>query len=142
MGGQARRSGAAYLTGAIFIGARAEFPDFERFVDGLPCPDEPSRARSRLVGLELFDNLVSHASPLRGGMRVRFGSDAEGRMTLLFAFRSRRFRAWLRAPGPVLPSWSPGEKRWRGLGLIMVRNLSSRVEHRIGPSGDRIVVTF
>jgi len=127
---------------ARFQGTRTDFPAFEHLVDGLDCPDDKARARLRLVGLELFDNLVRHAGPLRGGVRMRYGEDASGRMSLAFSFRSRRFRAWLKAPGPSLPSWSPAEKRWRGLGLIMVRNLSSRVEHRSGPSGDRIVVTF
>lgn len=134
------RRGRGYR--ARFRGARAECPEFERFVDGLECGDERARARLRLVGGELFDNLVSHAGPLRGGISVRFGRNADGRMTLAFAFRSARYRAWLKAPGPSLPSWSPDQKRWRGLGLIMVRNLASRVEHRAGPSGDRIVVTF
>ncbi len=127
---------------ARFRGSRAECPSFERFIDGLECGDGSARARLRLVGGELFDNLATHAAPLRGGMSVRFGRNSAGRMTLAFTFRSARYRAWLKAPGPSLPSWSPAEKRWRGLGLIMVRNLSSRVEHRAGPSGDRIVVTF
>lgn len=124
---------------------------FEEFIDGLPFLSPREANAMKLAGGELFDNLIRHASPLDGNsIRVRAAKRGSGPY-LAFFFKSPRFAPYAlnhAAAGgggqdPVEePFFDPAIGRWRGIGLLMCRNLSSGLYLRSGSRLDRIYISF
>jgi hypothetical protein len=124
--------------------------DFEDFVDGLDFLSAPERARMKIAGGELLDNIVKHSSPVaefRIYARASRRDSRRGPAVLLsLFFRSPSFAAFA-ARSPSLdsapePLFDPDNRRWRGIGLAMCRNLARRVAFRPGGRMDRIFVEF
>jgi hypothetical protein len=125
--------------------------DFEDFVDALGFLTGHERDRLKLAGGEILDNIVKHASPVecpsRGGagrIAVRAARRA-GSPVLAFYFRSPSFSAFAASSASELatkPLFDPAHRRWRGIGLVMCRNLARRVVFRPGESMDRIFLEF
>ncbi|MBL8968765.1 MAG: hypothetical protein JNG85_17300 [Spirochaetaceae bacterium] len=116
---------------------------FESFVDGLGFLEPRERARVKLAGSEIFDNLMHHAAPLRGdAVTVRASLRGE-RCTLAFYFKSQTFGTRLGAcEDEREPLFDPERRRWRGIGLKMCRNLAFKIRYRSGAALDRIYLEF
>lgn len=119
---------------------------FEDFVDALAFLSPGERNRLKLAGGEILDNIVKHASPLDFD-RIRARASRRGSTILLgFYFRAPGFAAFVGESGPgsafAEPLFDPARRRWRGIGLLMCRNLASRVAFRPGESMDRIFLEF
>jgi hypothetical protein len=129
--------------------APASILAFEDFVDGLGFLTGPERDRLMLAGGEILDNIVKHAPPAgRGRIRARVsrgGGAAAPTVLLGFFFRAPGFAAFASdeslgaAPEPL---FDPAHRRWRGIGLVMCRNLARRVRFRPGELMDRIFLEF
>ena len=126
--------------------------DFEDFADGLAFLQPLDRRRIKVAGSEILDNIVKHASPLEGGkLRIR-ASLRDDSILLAFYFRSPGFAAFARgeavkdesseAPGRREPLFDPTRRRWRGIGLVMCRNIARRLTFRPGTLVDRIFLEF
>ena len=76
-------------------------------------------------------------------MRVR-AARRGGSVILAFYFRSTSFAAFAGGEGPASrePFFDPAHRRWRGIGLVMCRNLSTRLVFRPGSRMDRIFLEF
>jgi len=118
---------------------------FESFADGLAFLSPRERARLKLAGDEILDNIIRHSSPLeRRRIAVR-AARRGGRPHLLFFFRSSPGTAFADFaqgfPGSA-PLFDPARRRWRGMGLLMCRNLSQALSVRHGSMMDRIILAF
>jgi hypothetical protein len=118
---------------------------FEDFVGGLGFLAPRERDRLMLAGGEILDNIVKHASPVerrRVVARVRRGGDS---ILLGFYFRAHSFAAFAAEDGLYAdpePFFDPAHRRWRGIGLVMCRNLARCVSFRPGELMDRIFLEF
>jgi hypothetical protein len=125
----------------------ASILDYERFVDGLPFLAAGEKCRLKVAGGEIFDNIVKHAAPVRGGRLIaRAAHRAGSRYILLgFYFSSKSFDSIAVEAAKMdeaKPVFDPARRRWRGIGLVMCRNLARRVSFRPGETMDRIYLEF
>jgi hypothetical protein len=132
---------------AIVLGAApSSILDFEGFVEVLSFLSPSERASLLVAGGEMLDNIVKHGAPLRFGRilaTVRRYSGSAPAIVLSFRFGSRSFAAFAReglAGYSGEPRFDPAVRRWRGLGLLMCRNIARRVELRPGRILDSIVI--
>jgi hypothetical protein len=119
---------------------------FEDFIDRLDFLTPRERYCLKLAGSEILDNLVKHASPIYRS-RIYARATRRGASILLgFFFRSPSFAAFAGDGGPwsavAKPLFDPAHRRWRGIGLVMCRNLARRVDFRPGERMDRIFLEF
>ncbi len=115
---------------------------FEDFVDALDFLRPGERNRLKLAGGEILDNIVKHAPPMKS-RRVRARASRRGGSILLaFYFRSPGFAAFAAGFVASEPLYDPAHRRWRGIGLVMCRNLARRVVFRPGENMDRIFLEF
>lgn len=132
---------------AVLEAKTASILDFEAFVDSLSFLTGGERDRLKLAGGEIFDNIVKHASPVAGGHLIARAArrSESGSVLLGFYFSSKNF-------GPIAaesaqeveakPIFDPAHRRWRGIGLVMCRNLARCVSFRPGEDMDRIYLEF
>jgi hypothetical protein len=118
---------------------------FEDFVDGLAFLSSRERNRLLLAGGEILDNIVKHSSPVLHNRIVARARKRRGSIYLCFYFRAPSFASFaaedsLKAAAE--PLFDPSHRRWRGIGLVMCRNLARCVRFRPGELMDRIVLEF
>ncbi len=120
-------------------------PDFanlerlERFVLDCPLLEGGERNRALLVVTEFFDNIVMHGRCPPGSLvsvrisRGRGGKAANGgSVRILIAYRSPTFARMVASHETARPYFDGESRRYRGLGLLMCRNLTSDVSYRKG----------
>jgi len=120
-------------------------PAFEDFVEALPFPSTRERARLKLAGDEILDNIVRHAAPLERRRVFVRAARRGGSPYLLFFFRSSSptaFADFAAGYPAAAPLFDPARRRWRGMGLLMCRNLAEKVTVRHGAVMDRIILAF
>jgi anti-sigma regulatory factor (Ser/Thr protein kinase) len=114
----------------------------EDFIDSLEFLLPAEHDRLKIAAGEIFDNLVRHASPLEDGrLALRATKRASG-IVLGFYFRSETFASFASSCADFEPLFDPAHRRWRGMGLLMCRNLSSVLRFRPGTRLDRILLSF
>jgi hypothetical protein len=139
-----RRGEAAILLEAI----PAAILGFELFVEGLEFLSDEERRRLTIAGGEIFDNIIKHASPVEEraiALRVaRRASEGKPSLLLAFYFRSTAFASFAEGGGfqATEPLFDLAKRRWRGIGLVMCRNIASKVVFRPGEFMDRIFLEF
>jgi hypothetical protein len=120
-------------------------PAFEEFADGLSFLSERERARLKLAGDEILDNIIRHAAPLER-RRIFIRAARRGAAPcLLFFFRSssaEAFAEFAAAYPDTAPLFDQARRRWRGMGLLMCRSLAERMAVRHGERMDRIFLSF
>ncbi len=120
-------------------------PAFESFADGLAFLSPRERSRLKLAGDEILDNIIRHSAPLERRRIAIRAARRGGKPYLLFFFRSSPGTAFADFasgfPGSS-PLFDPARRRWRGMGLLMCRNLSRSVAVRHGGMMDRIILAF
>jgi hypothetical protein len=120
-------------------------PAFEEFVERLAFLSPRERARIKLAGDEIVDNIIRHSAPLeRRRLIVRIARRG-GRPFMLFFFRaspSTAFADFASGYPDTVPLFDPARRRWRGMGLLMCRNLALKLTVRHGTMMDRIILSF
>jgi hypothetical protein len=141
----ARRERAAEATTTLKAEC-ASILEFERFADGLEFLRPALRLALKIAGGEIFDNIVKHGPPPAGGLVTVRAGRRGGDLLLAFYFRSPAFAAFAREGDRELrsaePLFDPAARRWRGLGLVMCRNLARKIRFRPGSALDRIYLEF
>ncbi len=132
--------------GTVLLEAKtSSILDFERFVDGVDFLEPGERDRLKVAGGEILDNIVKHASPLYL-RRIRARAARRGSTLMLgFYFRAPSFASFACGEplsGAAEPLFDPAFRRWRGIGLVMCRNLARKVVFRPGEMMDRIFLEF
>ncbi len=120
-------------------------PAFESFADGLSFLSARERSRLKLAGGEVLDNIIRHSSPMeRRRISVR-AARRGAKPFLLFFFRSSpgtAFADFAQGFPSSEPLFDPARRRWRGMGLLMCRNLAQAISVRHGSRMDRIALAF
>lgn len=120
-------------------------PAFEDFADGLLFLSPRERARIKLAGDEILDNIIRHSSPLERRRIAIRAARRGGNPYLFFFFRSSpgtAFADFAQGYPDHEPLFDPTRRRWRGMGLRMCRNLAKSVAARHGSAMDRIILAF
>jgi hypothetical protein len=118
---------------------------FEDFVDGLGFLSERERARLKLAGDEILDNIVRHSAPVERRRILARVARRGGAPRLMFFFRSspaRSFAEFASSSPDTAPLFDPVRRRWRGMGLLMCRNLAEAIAFRHGSMMDRVFLSF
>lgn len=134
-----RRSAEATLKISV---TREKIFALEDFVDSIDFVAANERARLKLAGSEIFDNLVKHSSPIEGGLATVRVARRRGTLFFLFAFRSPSFAAYAARCFDYEPVFDHHARRWHGMGLRMTRNISSSLSFRSGTLLDRVIIRF
>lgn len=111
-------------------------------MDALDFLRQGERNRLKLAGDEILDNIVKHAPPMKSSEVRSRASRSDGTILLAFYFRSPGFAAFATGYVESEPLYDPTHRRWRGIGLVMCRNLARRVVFRPGECMDRIFLEF
>jgi hypothetical protein len=114
----------------------------EDFIDGLSFLARRERQRIKLAGDEILDNLIRHSGPLAGASISVRVTRRRASIVLAFFFRSPKFAAFAASCSDPEPLFDPVHRRWRGIGMVMCRNLSSSMKLRPGSFVDRIFLSF
>jgi hypothetical protein len=122
-------------------------PAFEDFVDGLGFLSARERDRLKLAGDEILDNIVRHSAPVERRRILARAARRGGAPRLMFFFRSAlasapSFADFATSQPDTAPLFDPVRRRWRGMGLIMCRNLAEKIAVRHGAMMDRIFLSF
>lgn len=133
--------------GSVVLEARPDsIVAFELFVDSLDFLTGKERDRLKIAGSEVLDNIVKHASPIHRRRICARAALRGGSPLLAFYFRSPSFAAFAAGDGSwstaAEPLFDPAHRRWRGIGLVMCRNLARKVCFRPGEAMDRIFLEF
>jgi anti-sigma regulatory factor (Ser/Thr protein kinase) len=118
---------------------------FEDFADGLSFLSERERGKLKLAGDEVLDNIIRHSAPLERRRIVARAARRGESPYLIFFFRSsssESFAGFAAAYPEPAPLFDPARRRWRGMGLLMCRNLAEKVAVRHGGMMDRIILAF
>lgn len=111
----------------------------ERFVAQCRFLDASRRDRATLVITEFFDNIVTHSRPATFcPVFVEIGDGVSPRIVIRYS--TTNFAKMVRATGVVQPHYDSVSARYRGLGLIMCRNLSSSITYKKGLLRSSIVI--
>ncbi len=98
-----------------------------------------------VTGNEIMDNLLTHSEVGQAGITVLVRKRVSG-LTLAFFVESHtefaEFSSSLDPEEPLHPRFDQKERRWRGLGMTMCRNIATTVRYRPGSSVDRVILTF
>ncbi len=137
--GKAGHGSAARL---VLEEAPASVFAFEDFIDALDFLSHRERDRLKLAGEEILDNLLCHSAPLEGGGIAVRAARRPDCIALSFFFRSPGFALFASNGGAPLPIFDPLHRRWRGIGMVMCKNLARSISFRPGSLVDRIFMLF
>lgn len=141
--GRPRRSGAEATVRLAPVSRSV--PAFEDFVDGLGFLSSRERDRLKLAGDEILDNIIRHSAPVERRRILVRAARRGGAPRLLFFFRSSMppsFADFAASLPDTAPLFDPVRRRWRGMGLLMCRNLAEKIAVRHGAMMDRIFLSF
>ena len=117
----------------------ANLTELERFVLACPVLDAGERNRALIVVTEYFDNIVMHGQCPPGSLvsvrvsRTRpLSARVPGSARVLISYRTPTFARMVATHGTAKPYFDPASRRYRGLGLLMCRNLAKDVSYRKG----------
>ncbi|HNY16573.1 MAG TPA: hypothetical protein PK542_01530 [Treponemataceae bacterium] len=111
----------------------------ERFVAQCPFLDQTHRERATLVVTEFFDNIVTHSRP-RTPFPVSFTLEKASAPRIVIRYSTMNFHKMIRGARSAHPHYEASSARYRGLGLLMCRNLSSSIVYKKGLLRSSIVI--
>ena len=115
---------------------------FEDFIDSIDFLQPHERLHLRLAGEEILDNIIRY-SELTEGSRVALRASKRPDGPLLsFYFQSRCFGSFSSNWRDAQPLFDSASGRWRGIGMIMCKNLTLSMRFRHGDLADRVFLRF
>lgn len=121
------------------------FEVFDGFIRSITYLSDAECLALIVTGDEIMDNLLTHSEVGHAGIEVLVRKRASG-LTLAFFVESHPefadFSSSLDSGEPLRPRFDQKERRWRGLGMTMCRNIATTVRYRPGSTVDRVLLTF
>lgn len=120
-------------------------PDFanltvlEDFITSCPFLSGEESNRAMLLATEYFDNIVAYSKSVWPG-KVDVALERGERILVSITYPTLNFSDMVRASGTTKPYFDPGTGRYRGLGLLMCRNLSTSIEYRKGLLRSSVII--
>jgi hypothetical protein len=120
-------------------------PDFanlsvlEEFVFSCPFLEGGERNRAVLLATEYFDNIVAHSRSISTG-DVSVAVDKSARTSIVLRYRTCNFSEMVRANRTTKPHFDLASGRYRGLGLLMCRNLASSIHYKKGLLKSSVII--
>ncbi len=102
---------------------------------------ESARCAAIIVCTEIFSNIVEHAE-MTEGAKISIEVKKESCVDVEFSYSSRNFDRLLQAVESPSPYFEKKLNRYRGLGLIMVKNLVQNIDYEKGKEKSYICVSF
>ncbi len=125
---------------AIWLAPRLEnLSVLERFIARCDFLDSTIRDKATLVSTEFFDNIVMHSRPCTS-CRVYLSVTRSDATRIVIRYSTRNFDEMLRGTKSAHPHYDALSDRYRGLGLVMCRNLSQSIEYKKGLLRSTIVI--
>lgn len=121
------------------------FVIFDGFIRSITYLTDSENLALIVTGNEIMDNLLTHGEVGRFGITVLVRKRAS-ELTLAFFVESHpefaEFSSSIEMGEPLHPRFDKKERRWRGLGMTMCRNIATAVRYRPGLFVDRVILTF
>jgi len=92
-----------------------------------------------LLATECFDNIVEHGRGF-SFCRVSIGISRSIATKIVLRYRARNFDEAIKASRSIEPYYDAVSRRYRGLGLLMCRNLSLSIIYKKGLFKSSIVI--
>ncbi len=125
---------------AIWLAPRLEnLSVLERFIARCDFLDSTLRDKATLVSTEFFDNIVMHSRPCTS-CRVYLSVTRSDETRIVIRYSTRNFDEMLRGTKSARPHYDALSERYRGLGLVMCRNLSRSIGYKKGLLRSTIVI--
>ncbi len=123
----------------------AAFDEYDGFVRSLGFLTDSEACALIVAGDEIMDNLLTHGEISGAGVTVLVRKRASGLTLAFFVDSHPEFAAFasdLERIEASLPRFDERERRWRGLGLSMCRNVAKTIRYRPGLRVDRVFLGF
>jgi len=117
----------------------ANLPVLEKFIAACPFLDASEINRALLVTTEFFDNIVAHSRCFNAG-KVAITLEKAAAVIIRLSYRTCNFLEMVRADGTTKPYFDGADRRYRGLGLLMCRNLAGGIHYRKGLLKSSIII--
>jgi anti-sigma regulatory factor (Ser/Thr protein kinase) len=111
----------------------------EAFISSVPWLSQDEKNRALIIAGETFDNIVCH-SDLRSYHRIRVRVSKGRDVRLLILFKDPGFKRFARNVPEIKPYFDSTQHRYRGLGVLMCKELSRSIRYRAGSRYDSILV--
>lgn len=103
--------------------------------------DKCLKATALIVSTEIFCNIVEHGNvPESTCVDVHIIKD--DLLKIKFVYETPNFDKLLKKAKELKPYYDEKSKRYRGLGMIMLKNLSKNIDYKKGISKSAIIVTL
>ncbi len=102
---------------------------------------EADKSGAIIVCTEIFSNIVEHAE-MTEGAQISIEIKKESCIKVVFSYSTRNFDRLLEAIENPSPYFERKLNRYRGLGLIMVKNLVQNIEYKKGEEKSYIYVSL
>lgn len=112
----------------------------EEFIRECPFLDGNEKNHALLVSTEYFDNIARYGKcfvPYRVSICV---SKENGQVQIVMKYRTGNFLEMVSAVGTTEPHYDAVDDRYRGLGLLMCKNLSTNIEYKKGLFKSSIII--
>lgn len=102
----------------------------EEFIRECPFLDSSEKSRALLVTTEYFDNIVRYSKCwLYSFVSIEVSHRRKG-ICIRIGYRTRNFGEMIAASDTTTPHYDIGSLRYRGLGLLMCKNIASSIRYR------------
>ncbi|MDR1748893.1 MAG: hypothetical protein LBR47_07520 [Spirochaetaceae bacterium] len=95
-----------------------------------------------IMATELFDNIIRHAQGLKGDISFRMENGDDMGCRFFISYKSSNFGELVTCCSSSGLYYDEKLRLYRGLGLVMCRNLALEIGFEPGPETDRIIVSL
>ncbi|EFW36359.1 hypothetical protein HMPREF9554_03167 [Treponema phagedenis F0421] len=102
----------------------------EALIETSPAIPDNKRMNILIIVTEMFDNIAEHALIPDGQSVTIEIKTSKQNMIVTFIYKTKNFEELLEGVHTGRPHFDKNAKRYRGLGLIMSKNLSQKVKYK------------
>ncbi len=116
--------------------------ELESFILSEDILDEDRKHRVLIMATELFDNIVRYAQCLKGTISFRMEAGGDSGFRFIIGYTSSNFDSLVECSRDSGRYYDETLRLYRGLGLVMCRNLARDIVFEPGTETDRIIVSL
>jgi len=117
----------------------ANLPALEDFVRDCDFLSLQERDKALLVATEYFENIVSYNKcPVSRDITVRV--EKGKRLSVVLSYATCNFAELIRSSKSIRPHYDADIQRYRGLGLLMCKNIAKSIRYRKGLLNSSVLI--